>query len=95
MSNPYINCKVGRYHWFKVISSDNLAQHEVCKFCHLKQSYGFKSDGTMVDSQKYFMDHIRAFAQPSMGEVYYDINPGDMEKFLIVDKNVRTSSSSR
>lgn len=82
--NPWVNCPVGKYHWFVVKSSpytnNSKTQIENCKFCSVRKEYGFKDDGSMIDEQAYFKDHIRAFAQPSMGEVYFDCNPGMKEK---------------
>jgi hypothetical protein len=92
MKNPYINCPKLRYHDFKVLSSPYLAesldtnQRERCKGCGVIKSYSFKPDGKMTNENEYFMDHIRAFAQPAMGDVYYDCNPGAVLKFKKEEK---------
>lgn len=82
----YKNCPTGQYHWFIVLSGPYSKVHtdeqiEVCKYCKARKAYAFKPDGKMVDDHQYFLDHIRAFAQPSMGDVYYDCNPGMLLKF--------------
>lgn len=93
MANIYINCPIREYHYFKVLSGPYMGggtgetQKEVCRFCGVKKEYAFRLDGEMVDQRAYFLDHIRAFAQPStedlaMAEVYYHCNPGMKEKFI-------------
>lgn len=82
----YKNCKVGKYHRFLVIAGpysaiQNDKQIEVCEYCKEKKAYAFTPDGKMADDHQYFLDHIRAFAQPSMGDVYYEVNPGMLLKF--------------
>lgn len=82
----YKNCPTAKYHWFIVLSGPysreySETQVEVCKFCKVRKAYAFRPDGKMVDDHQYFLDHIRAFAQPSMGEVYYECNPGMLMKF--------------
>lgn len=83
MNDPikrFQTCPIAKYHWFKVLSTDECGQSEICKFCGKRELYRFRTDGQLVDTQKYFDDHIRAFAQPSM-PVYYDIYPEDKLKF--------------
>lgn len=80
MAFNFRNCAIGKYHDFKVLSVTDKLQAEECRLCGIKKEYGFKPDGQMVDSEGYFKDHIRAFAQPSM-RVYYDIHPGATLKF--------------
>lgn len=69
----YENCKVAKYHDFKVLQSPyfipDAPQIEVCKYCHTRKKYKFTPEGRMVDEHAYFLDHIRAFAQPSSGDV--------------------------
>lgn len=78
------NCPKGRYHSFKVISSPYTSpadvQTERCRFCGVIERYNFNADGTMTNEEKYWRDHIRAFAQPGMA-VYFDINRDAEEKF--------------
>ncbi len=64
----YKNCKKGVYHWFIVKSSpytgSSLKQVEKCKFCGETKTYSFLPNGKMKEEREYFLDHIRAFAQP-------------------------------
>lgn len=91
MSNPYANCPVGTYHYFKILASPSLPgsqdvrQVEQCTYCKERVAYDTRPDGDVVDQRKYFNDHVRAFAQPGLGdpylsEVYFDCNPGMREK---------------
>jgi len=75
------NCPVGRYHWFEVLFTDLKEQKEACRFCNKIEIYKFENDGKLVDNDKYFKDHIRAFAQPSM-KVFHDIYPDAQAKFI-------------
>lgn len=89
MDTSYRNCPVAKYHFFNVLSApylvagqfvDRNANHadiqvEVCKHCGVRKEYHFNDEGQMVEDHQYFLDHIRAFVQPSMGEVYFDIYP--------------------
>lgn len=83
----YANCPVAKYHNFRVLASPYLPekqatkQIEQCRACGKREEYSYKPDGKMVNERKYFLDHIRAFAQPFMGEVYWECNPGAFEKF--------------
>lgn len=81
MPYNFRNCAAGKYHWFKVLNTNPSTQLEVCKYCGERKVYRFTADGKLVNEQQYFLDHIRAFAQPYMGEVYYDCNPGMLLKF--------------
>lgn len=74
-------CPKAGYHDFKVLGVAPEVQWEVCRHCAKKVSYLFKPNGQMVDSQGYFNDHIRAFAQPFMA-VYHDIYPDAASKFI-------------
>jgi hypothetical protein len=93
----YRNCPVAKYHDFQVITGPYMLsnvspiQVEVCRRCKKREEYSFKTDGKMVDEHKYFLDHIRAFAQPAggpeMAAVYYDVNPDMLLKFEKEEKD--------
>ena len=81
--HAFRTCPVGRYHWYQVLFTDDKEQREVCRFCKKIEVYKFSDNGKLVDDMKYYKDHIRAFAQPSMA-VYHDIYP-EMEAKLIAE----------
>lgn len=92
-NNRYVNCPVAKYHDFKVMSDPygltktfSKEQKEYCRACKKMVSYKFASDGKMVEEHQYWLDHIRFFAQPSMGEVYFEINPGMRAKFSLEER---------
>lgn len=76
----YKNCKKGVYHWFTVKSSpytgSSTKQIERCKFCGDTKTYTFLPNGKMKEEREYFLDHIRAFAQPIQED------PGMLAAFL-------------
>lgn len=75
----YRNCLVGGYHDYKVLASNEGVQMEVCRYCKVEKDFSKMSE------REYFLEHIRAFAQPSMA-CYYDINPNAMAKAMIETK---------
>lgn len=95
----YRNCKVGQYHDFKVLASPymngSVEQVEVCKMCKERKVYTFTPDGKMINEHEYFLDHIRAFAQPilddpGMMDVIRECNPiglARMEKLAKEQEN--------
>ena len=77
----YRNCLVGVYHLFTVLDSPYKngakTQKEKCQYCGKDVEYFFSSDGKMMEERQYFLDHIRAFAQPIKED------PGMMAAFLV------------
>lgn len=84
-NGDYRNCFAGVYHLFTVLSGPDKdgskVQSERCKYCGKVEDYTFEPDGRMTDSRKYFLDHIRAFAQP------IEDDPGMMAAFLHCNPN--------
>lgn len=81
----YRNCTAGVYHSFTVIDSPYTngakVQREKCQYCGKAEEYTFTPDGKMTDERQYFLDHIRAFAQPVEDDL------GMMEAFLACNPN--------
>lgn len=83
----YVNCSKAVYHNFdrvngvsSIITSPHrdgtMAQKERCNACGEVFVYMFLPNGQMADSRRYFLDHIRYFAQP------IEEDPGMMAAFL-------------
>ena len=97
-TTDYKNCPVGKYHDFKVLrtpyeipgAKHSPKQVEQCRMCHKTVEYLIQEDGKMVDDRQYFLDHIRAFAQPSM-VCYYELHPTAAFRFAEEAKAVKKS----
>lgn len=82
--NPYENCLQARFHKFKVTQSPfnntGKIQVEQCKECGIVEQFELTDDNSSPEVRRYFLAHIRDFAQPlpadpDMFEVFQFCNP--------------------
>jgi hypothetical protein len=82
--NPYENCEKARFHRLRVIESPfngtGKYQVEQCQECGVVEQFELTDDNSSPEVRRYFMAHIRDFAQPlpsdpDMFEVFQFCNP--------------------